>query len=548
MYLEPVSFSAGGSGIILAGLGTQSNSNKKKAHIESMYFRGLLYKKSKNPGMAGGMVNSLAGSVSNNILQASSLECKVFWSSKVESKNASVSGMSNLENMNNIVAKEMSFVNSNNSEADDMVNDTTPRKTRTRTYVLGQLPKRSFFNNMNDIDDILELSSPKFGGSNQKPSIRSCVLAKHSFEPVKLFALDVELSAVSERMNSDKLMTVKKIFYQIDGFGRASTLSKFPEIIKSSFTSKISLNKAKDLVVSEKILVNNNVRQKILVDLSKLAVESVFSKFGKIVSIKIQLIGLWQKALVEFESSEIVDLVAAKWSVFIEKDSVCMAKTIDDKQLNLHHALLYTLSVGITAYDLSGLLESYGGKTCFIGCNSSLYVHNRYVIVCFVDEVSKVAAIGSTPVFKGVNLHWAGLFLAHCARCKQFGHISNAYSVGENSRIREKRVVTDQDWVCLMSIYKRKQAPIVHPVSFGGKTWAQVAGGFSSCVAFLVHHSASLLLVAKTSLFSSAPSDNHDLYGHLVSLECFLELLANQVSGILKKLDSVKLVLLQVTI
>ncbi|KAG9287644.1 hypothetical protein G9A89_023994 [Geosiphon pyriformis] len=56
------------SGIISAGLETQFNSNKKKTHIESVYFHGLSYKKPKNPNTAGGVVDSSAGLVFGNVL------------------------------------------------------------------------------------------------------------------------------------------------------------------------------------------------------------------------------------------------------------------------------------------------------------------------------------------------------------------------------------------------------------------------------------------------------------------------------------------------
>ncbi|KAG9291861.1 hypothetical protein G9A89_012146 [Geosiphon pyriformis] len=84
------------------------------------------------------------------------------------------------------------------------------------------------------------------------------------------------------------------------------------------------MNRAKKLAIHEKIVVNDDLRKvnsysdkeiivkEILINLPKLAVESVFSKFEKIVSIKMQLISLWQKALVEFELSEIADLVATR--------------------------------------------------------------------------------------------------------------------------------------------------------------------------------------------------------------------------------------------
>ncbi|KAG9286846.1 hypothetical protein G9A89_012396 [Geosiphon pyriformis] len=464
-----ISFSAGGSSSISAGLEFQSNS-KKKACIKSIYSHSPLYKKFKNPGMIGGVV---------------------LWGSKVESEDASVSGVSDLKNINNIVAKEMSYMDSNNSEVNDMVDDMTLRKTQIRMYVLRQLPKKPSFNDMSDINNILELQSPKF--------------------QVKLFTLDVELSAILGKSVSDKLISIKKNFYQVDGFEGVSAFSKFSGIIRSSFTSELSLNKTKKMAICEKILVNNDVRKpsnhsdreivvkKILVDLFKSAVESVFSKFGKIVSIKMQLIGLWQKALVEFESFEIADLVAARW--FISRD--------------LHQVLLYTLPVGMMAHDFSDLLESYDRKTCFIGCNLSSYVCNRCVIVCFVDEVSKLAAIGSTLVFKSVNLYWTGLSLAHCAYCKQFGHISTGCLLGGNSGAYDKWVVTLQNWV-----------PIVCPVFFSRKTWTQVAGGSFSCMV-----SSNLL---GTGLFSSAK--------HVSLVSNSLELLTDQVLVIMKKLNFVELV------
>ncbi|KAG9288052.1 hypothetical protein G9A89_017647 [Geosiphon pyriformis] len=96
-------------------------------------------------------------------------------------------------------------------------------------------------------------------------------------------------------------------------------------------------------------------------------------------------------------------------------------------------ALLYTLLVRTTVHDLSSLLELYGEKTCFIGHNPSLYVCNRCVIVCFANEASKLIVIGSTSVFKGVNLCWAGFSLACCTKCKHFGHIFDVCLAGGNS-------------------------------------------------------------------------------------------------------------------
>ncbi|KAG9291934.1 hypothetical protein G9A89_004872 [Geosiphon pyriformis] len=227
----------------------------------TVYSRDVSYKKPKKH-IVSVVVNSSIGPLSLEDIGSNGIKPAVFWGSEVDSIASNISNLSDVENMMNMVAKEISYA---------------------------------------------------------------------------------EL-AVPGRTISDKLICMKKKFYQVDGFGRASTPSRFPGIIRSSFTSESSMNKMKELVIHKKIVVNNDLKRvsshsdkkivvkEILVNLPKLAVESVFSKFGKIVSIKMQLIGLWQKALVEFELSEIADLVAVKWSVFIEKNFVCVAKAVDDKQ------------------------------------------------------------------------------------------------------------------------------------------------------------------------------------------------------------------------
>ncbi|KAG9296087.1 hypothetical protein G9A89_011939 [Geosiphon pyriformis] len=400
------------------------------------------------------MVNTLAGFLFFVSMVIDSNKPARFWGSKVNSKTSSISSISNLENMKDTVAEETSYADSNTSEVDNTMDDATPKKTRTRTYVMRNKLKTISFNNLsNDNNNILTLPVPKFSGAKCLLSVKLCVINRQNFEPVKSFTLDIELSAV---------------------------LGK---------TIKLSLKRARELAIHEKIVANNNIP----INLLKLAVESVFSKFGKVVSIKMQLIGLWQKALVEFELFEIADLV----------DSVHVAKAINNKQSwisrDLHQALLYTLPIGMTAHDLSNLLKSYGKKTCFIGHNPSSYVCDRCVVVCFGDETSKLAVIGSILVFKG------------------FDHISMECSLGENSGAR---------------------------VFFGNKTWAQVAGRSLSRVVSSVFSDAGVFSGGKPlSLVSSSPNVS-GLSNCLAALECSLELLADQVSDILKRLNGVELVLL----
>ncbi|KAG9288514.1 hypothetical protein G9A89_015720 [Geosiphon pyriformis] len=459
--------------------------------------------------------------LSISILGANGVEHKKSWSSDVESNGNSVSEILDMKNLKNMVAEETSYVNLNASNTDDMANNATPKMTRTVTYMLSQPPKPPAFDKMSNDEDVLALSSPKFSGSKCLPAVELCVVEKRDFEPVKLFALDIEILAVPGKTNVDKLMVVKKIFYQIDGFGGASTLSKYPGIIRSSFTSEKNLIKTREMAISKNILVNNDLRKinshsdreviikEIPVDLPKLAIEAVFSRFGKITSIKVQLIGLWQKALVEYESSEIADLVAARWSVLMGKNSVRMAKASIDKQTwvskNRHQVLLYTIPVGTTTHDLSELVEAYGRKTCFIGRNPTSYVCDQCAVICFESETSKLAAVGLVPVFKGVDLHWAGLSLVCCVVCKQFSHVSDVCSMDGNSGTR-------------------------------------IASGSPSCVVPSGLSGVGANFGVKSTLVEFSPSDISGLCNWVASLEHFLELLTDQVSAIAKKLSCVKVV------
>ncbi|KAG9289859.1 hypothetical protein G9A89_015439 [Geosiphon pyriformis] len=499
MTINPVGSSAGGSASGLAGVGTCSG-NKKKACVESVYAHGPSYKKVKKPDDFGVVVDSSAGSLPVNMLHGSIDDWKKSWGSEMDSEESSIGRTSDVENMKNTIVEETSYVNSDASGDDKLMGNAMPKGLRTRMYVFDHLPKQPSFVDVSGTDDVLELPSCTFYGSNQLLPVALHDREIWNFISVKSFALDIELSAVSGKTVSDNLI------------------------------------KAREMAISKKILVNDDLRKinshsdweviakEIPVDLPKSAIEAVFFKFGKIISIKVQLIGLWQKVLVEYKSSEIADLVTVRWSVLMGKDSVCVAKACVDKQTwvsrDQHWVLFYTLSVGTTAHDLSELVKAYGGKTCFIGHNPTSYVRDQCAVICFESEASKLAAIGSVPVFKDVGLCWAGLSLASCAHCKLFGHIA----VDCSNRVR------------LANIYRKKQAPIVRPVSFGGKTWAQVAGSSPSCVVSSSAPGVGSISGSKAFSMDSSSFGAADLGGRLTVLEHSMEILSDQVSLILKKL------------
>ncbi|KAG9298726.1 hypothetical protein G9A89_012794 [Geosiphon pyriformis] len=113
--MKQLSLSASGSGSVSAGLGSWSG-EKKKAHVKSIYSYSFLFKKPKKPKTSGVVVDLSARSLSANTFE-------------MDSEKNSVSEVLNMKNIKNTVTEEMSYIDFNTSEMDNMIDDTTLRKT-----------------------------------------------------------------------------------------------------------------------------------------------------------------------------------------------------------------------------------------------------------------------------------------------------------------------------------------------------------------------------------------------------------------------------------
>ncbi|KAG9295325.1 hypothetical protein G9A89_021256 [Geosiphon pyriformis] len=191
-------------------------------------------------------------------------------------------------------------------------------------------------------------------------------------------------------------------------------LDKFAGIIKAMFTSELSL-----AVVLKKISVGTSVE----------TVHAVLSEFESIKSIKIQLVRLWQKAVVEFDQINYADLVAAKWSILIGKDVV--------------------------------------HKTCIINQHPITYAWVKCVIVCFDSAKSLNAVVETTSVLRRANLWWSCLGFFKCAKCKKIGHtlldcsVSRSLYSGKSSHMSLSNI----DKSRLAAIYSKCSVPIAHPIA-----------------------------------------------------------------------------------
>ncbi|KAG9294384.1 hypothetical protein G9A89_001889 [Geosiphon pyriformis] len=371
----------------------------------------------------------------------------------------------------------------------------------------------------------------------------------------KSFTLDINLLAVEGKSATAKTQIIRKLFSEINGFGGATTPSKFERIIRSTFTSEASMEKATSLAKDNNIIVNSDFKRqgmhsdwavvikKIPMDTLKEMIVTAVSMFGEIKSIKIQLIGIWQKAVVKFAESSQTDQLAAKWSFFIGKNSVCMAKAVGNCETwasrDWYKVLLFTLPVETMVHDLGDFLARADI------CNR---VH--CAVVCFENNELLESTFCMEPIFSEVKLSWTRLDLVQCKQCGKHGHsvLKCDAEISTSPKLSKsfKRVVSDENCLQLAKLYAKKSVSISRPAVFGGKSWAQVVS--------LVSLSNSLYSGSGSGFGSS--SDASGMVGHLssvvpvysflktclASLEHFLELLSDKVSGIVNKLDNLNLV------
>ncbi|KAG9293424.1 hypothetical protein G9A89_009148 [Geosiphon pyriformis] len=275
--------------------------------------------------------------------------------------------------------------------------------------------------------------------------------------------------------------------------------------------------------------------------------------YGQIVSIKVQLIGLWQKAVVEFAKSSQIDLLASKWSFLIGKDSVRVAKAVGDHETwafrDQFRALLFTLLVGMTAHDLGNLLEGAGRKTCVINCSLETGNRTHCAVVCFESDEAMESAFHMEPIFGGVKLSWARLDLIRCEWCGKFGHSAlecdaEVTSVSQSPKSFKKPANLD---TCLQlaKLYAKKKVPISRPVAFGGKSWAQVVSVASVSRGLLDDSGSGFLFVGASSSGGTPPllsMVDAPLGVCLARLECSVELLSDRILNILLRFNNLSLV------
>ncbi|KAG9307320.1 hypothetical protein G9A89_017148 [Geosiphon pyriformis] len=309
------------------------------------------------------------------------------------------------------------------------------------------------------------------------------------------------------------------------------------------------MDMAVSLARKKGIIVNTNLKKqsihsdwavfikKIPMDTPKKMIIAAVFEFGDIKSIKVQLIGMWQKTVVKFVNSDQTEQLASKWSFLIEKNSVHMAMAVEDCETwasrDCFRALLFTLPVGTMAHNLGTFLERAGEKTCVINC--SVNTGNRVccAVIGFESEEDLESAYHIELIFGSAKLFWARMDLVWCEHCGKFGHsvLECDATITSTSKPFKlfKKSASKENCLCLARLYTKKNILISHPTAFGGRFWAQVV------LAMSISHNHST--GTGSGLFPIVGTDSNGKCSSLTSMDFFWM----HVLDIVKQLNGVEL-------
>ncbi|KAG9296034.1 hypothetical protein G9A89_011886 [Geosiphon pyriformis] len=196
------------------------------------------------------------------------------------------------------------------------------------------------------------------------------------------------------------------------------------------------------------------------------------------------------------------------------------------------------------AHNIWDFIGSVSEKTCVINCHPVTYAQAKCAVVCFDLVEFLDAIIDTTPVLKGINLHWSRLGFSKYVKCKKIDHTLLGCSVGGNifSGRSPYRMLLDMDKSRLAAIYVKHSALVAHSVTFGEVSWVKIASR-SLFPLFSVH--SSLVNSGFFSKMKPTLSVMIDIEKKFAVLESSLTSLTGQIDKLAKRLDSFMLAVFQ---
>jgi hypothetical protein len=273
----------------------------------------------------------------------------------------------------------------------------------------------------------------------------------------KMFAAMSEIPGTSE---DSKIRLISKALARLESFIsiRAVTNSGTKQIV-ALFGSANDAHRARKIKIDNETTIHmqegtihNTFEAKhktirawdIPLNVSQQDVRSAFSKYGEIKSIKLQTIGMWQSANIEYTNQEEYDKLASRWSIPFKADLIRIypfLNTKEIKQERSQYALrLINLPPGTTGYDMKTIIRDYKAQTCYIPRNSD-YRRKRFAILSFKDNKDLEKAKQSKVQLGNTELQWLDITTKTCTICSNPQHLARDCPIKEQQsrKIQEKK-------------------------------------------------------------------------------------------------------------
>jgi hypothetical protein len=295
-----------------------------------------------------------------------------------------------------------------------------------------------------------------------------------------------------DSLTSIKMHTIKGIKTIIALFGAQEDAQK-ATIIKLSDNQTIQMKESP--IYNETIAKGKTIRAwDIPLNVTPEDVRTIFTKYGEIKSLKMQTIGMWQSANIEYINQEDYDKLKENWAIPFRADLIRIFPFLNTNEIKLERSQfslkLNNLPPGTTGYDLKEIIQNTHAQTCYIPRNRN-YSRKRFAILSFKTSEAKDGAQDTHVTLGNTTLDWHETTTKLCAICasaihhtkdcnikasqlqkaqekkeniQKFGHLYRRYKpTGVSAQIRFTKSTQQFKTKSFAEAVKERKQPIIEP-------------------------------------------------------------------------------------
>jgi hypothetical protein len=255
------------------------------------------------------------------------------------------------------------------------------------------------------------------------------------------YKMQVDWEKIPGSNNSTRMRIISEALASLESFISVRTsVQQGKKMITALFGAEADANKARKITLADKSTVqmeatpifdrigakNKSIRAwDIPLNVSQEEVRTAFTKFGEIKSLRMQTIGMWQSANIEFLNQADYDKLAPRWSIPFRADLIRVFPFLNTREINAERSE-YTLKLGnlppgITGFDLKEIIQETRAQTCYIPRTRN-YGRRRFAILSFRSNEAQEAAADTHVALGNTTLQWYHTATKLCDVCTSPDH------------------------------------------------------------------------------------------------------------------------------